>query len=419
MRRTLLELGLALLLGVLPLSSQADNAPSTEAVFEQSKQRFVQLRILEKSANEKTSLGSGFIVNSRGQIITNYHVISDLVFRPDLYRGEVFYSDSEVRPLKVVNVDVIHDLAVVETGRPANDFFQIEPTAPPKGTRVYAIGTPHDLGFTIVEGTYNGLLVGSLYEKIHYTGAINSGMSGGPAILGDGRVVGINVATAGNQIGFLVPATYALRLLQQKPYSGTPLNAVRDQLLANQARISSSLLKQALPTTLFHGYRVPSTLGNFSKCWADTDQSGSQLYRRYSQQCSSEDDIFLYGDSNTGKLSFQHDYLEAPGVNRFRFYNLYQQFFAQQGGELGSALVDVGSFACQTDFVAHNKLKMRVALCLRPYKRLSGLYDMVLKLATLNENQRGLQSTYAISGINFDNSRLLTRQFIEAFAWQN
>ena len=50
----------------------------------------------------------------------------------------------------------------------------------PKGERIYAMGNPLDLGFTIVEGTYNGLVDKSYDERIHFSGAINPGMSGGP-----------------------------------------------------------------------------------------------------------------------------------------------------------------------------------------------------------------------------------------------
>ncbi len=415
----MLQLFRALLLALacLALAAHADTPP-TEAVFDASKQRIVQVRILEKSANTKASLGSGFIVNARGQIVTNYHVVSDLVFHPELYRGEVYYADGQTLPLKLINFDVVNDLAVVETGRRAEDFFQLETGPVAKGTRAYAIGTPHDLGFTIVEGNYNGLLA-SLYEKVHYTGAINPGMSGGPAILADGRVVGVNVATAGNQIGFLVPAIYVLRLLNRPPLDGKkPLNALRTQLLDNQARIVSGLTRQPLPAANFHGYQVPAQLGSYSKCWADTDQAPSRLYRRFAQQCSTEDDLFLYREHTTGKLQFVHDYLEAPQLNYVRFYLLMQNYFEQPYEDMGGTDEDVGPFSCNTDFVRQNGLDIKVALCVRGYRRLPGLYDMVLKLATLNREHAGLLSQLQVSGISFANARLVARRYLEAFAWR-
>ena len=58
------------------------------------------------------------------------------------------------------------------------------------GARLYSIGNPHDLGISIVEGTHNGLLRHTLYPRIHFTGPINPGMSGGPTITPEGAVVG-------------------------------------------------------------------------------------------------------------------------------------------------------------------------------------------------------------------------------------
>src|SRR5256885_623492 len=121
------------------------------------------------------------------------------------------------RPL--LALDVPRDLAVVKMDRAGLPYFDFDPRALgarlPKGERIYAMGNPLDLGFTIVEGTYNGLVDKSYDERIHFSGAINPGMSGGPVAGSDGRVVGVNVAKrlAGEQVGFLVPARFAATLL--------------------------------------------------------------------------------------------------------------------------------------------------------------------------------------------------------------
>ena len=82
--------------------------------------------------------------------------------------------------------------------KPRPPFFDFDPRALagklPKGERLFAMGNPLDLGFTIVEGTYNGLVDYSYNERIHFSGALNPGMSGGPTVTADGRIAGINVA---------------------------------------------------------------------------------------------------------------------------------------------------------------------------------------------------------------------------------
>src|SRR4029079_1182406 len=131
----------------------------------------------------------------------------------------------------------------------------------PKGERIYAMGNPLDLGFTIVEGTYNGLVDKSYDERIHFSGSINPGMSGGPVAASDGRVVGINVAKRldGEQVGFLVPAKYAAVLLE-RARKGPPvaLDKAREevgrQLDAWQAAFYDALKTQGFRNAAFGPY---------------------------------------------------------------------------------------------------------------------------------------------------------------------
>src|SRR6201999_2275505 len=94
-------------------------------------------------------------------------------------------------------------------------FFNLTDFELGQGARVYSLGNPHDVGLSIVEGTYNGQLAETLFERIHFTGSLNPGMSGGPAIDRAGRVVGVNVASMGNQLSFLVPIRFARELLEK------------------------------------------------------------------------------------------------------------------------------------------------------------------------------------------------------------
>jgi len=66
---------------------------STKGVFTQYKDRLAQIRIVDKTTNSKTTIGSGFFVNDKGLIATNYHVISKHVFEPNQYRIEFVLHD--------------------------------------------------------------------------------------------------------------------------------------------------------------------------------------------------------------------------------------------------------------------------------------------------------------------------------------
>lgn len=406
------------LLLLLTLPSQA----ATEDVFGRFQDRLVQVRILEASTGAQAAIGSGFFASASGLIVTNYHVISDLIQQPNHYRGEIATTDGQRAPLQLIDFDVVDDLAVVQTSLPPHHFFDLHTDNLPIGMRLFSIGTPLDLGFTIVEGTYNGLLETSLYEKIHFTGSINPGMSGGPAVLNNGEVVGVNVATAGNQVSFLVPAKFVQALLmraQGRP-ALTPkaaLTQLRDQLNANQQAYMQQLINTPLATTPLGNYSVPGRLAPFMKCWGDSNADPAQRYQEVIQQCSSEDNLYVSRTLTTGVVNFQHQWLAARGLNRFQFYSAYQEQFNANYPGMPASKEDVSKFSCHTDFVTSHGVRFKTALCLRANKRLPGLYDAVLKAATLNENHRGVLTTLILAGVSAQNALRFSQHYLESFRW--
>ena len=95
--------------------------PSASArdLFSRYKSRLVQVRVLLNSANEQSSLGSGFVVRDDGPkgvwLITNYHVVSSLAINPEKFRLELRPTSERAVKATLVAVDVIHDLAVLRT----------------------------------------------------------------------------------------------------------------------------------------------------------------------------------------------------------------------------------------------------------------------------------------------------------------
>ncbi len=233
----------------------------------------VKLEVVEAGAAGRAELGSGFFVG-QGDVITNYHVISKLVHDPERYRAELVEPSGTRRPARVMGVDVVHDLAVLRSDHAPDLFFTLVPVDIEQGLRLYALGHPADLGLSIVEGTYNGLLEHTLYDRIHFTGSINPGMSGGPAITESGQVVGINVSTAGDQLSFLVPVQRALDLLAEtrRPDYAVPesfIERVGAQIRDYQELYLEPLFKTDPSTVVIDGYRLPTQPADFFNCWGD------------------------------------------------------------------------------------------------------------------------------------------------------
>ena len=408
----------------MPQLPVASLPPATHELFERIKRRVAQVRIIESRSGTKSSIGSAFFVSAEGHALTNYHVVSDLVMHPEDYTAELVRDGQEPVAVKLLDVDVVHDLAVIRLAEPVPDFFQLLDKPPPQGTRLFAMGNPRDLGITIVEGTYNGLVQDALYDRVHFTGAINPGMSGGPSLTGEGRVVGVNVATMGNQVGFLVPVDHAQALLARalaaKPEDAEPsalLASVRTQLLEHQQRITERLIATPLPQQGLGPYRVPGRWLPFLKCWGDTPHDPEAQYTVTSYQCSSEDDLYLSSIHRTGAVSYNHQYLSSTKLGALRFSALFSAYFSSDPAVVEATREDVTNFRCRSEFVSTGGLTVRAALCLRAYKKFPGLYDLVLRAATLPSNNQGVDTSFTLAGFSQENARKLARHYLEGLSW--
>jgi hypothetical protein len=402
-----------------PARAQTADGSATPEVFRRYAGRVIKIHVVETSSAAKAELGSGFFISSDGEVVTNYHVVAEVVHQPTRYRAEWIDASAKAHPLHLLAVDVVHDLAILRADDRPAAHFTLAPVHVAQGTRLYALGHPNDLGLSIVEGTFNGLLRYTLYPKIHFTGAINPGMSGGPAITEDGRVVGVNVATEGDGIGFLVPIDRAVALAARVHAPGfrpptSFLAAIGDQLHAYQDVYLASLFADSTPTVTLGHYRLPTRPAPFFRCWADaTRHDKDQPYDVITHQCSTDDYVYVNAQQSTGILSLTHRMYTSAVLDRIRFFSLYQTRFQNSIGGMGGDERDITRFSCQTRNVRHDATRMRAVLCLRRYRKFTGLYDAVLTAAILGGTHSGLITTLTLSGVSFENAMRVTTRYLE------
>ncbi|MDH3973565.1 MAG: serine protease [Deltaproteobacteria bacterium] len=394
----------------------------TEEVYSRYKDQVLQVKILDRSSNTKSGIGSGFVVSTDGFIVTNYHVVSQLVHRPESYRAEYLKEDGSKGDLTLITLDVVHDLALLKADDLRENYFELERKVPVKGESLFSLGNPYDLGLTIVEGTYNGLLEKSLYEKIHFTGSINPGMSGGPALNRKGRVVGVNVSTAGNQVSFLVPVKYVIAMLEgaldEDAPVETPVETVRRQLLHNQARYMDDLLGDSFETVPMGRYLLPAEVASYIKCWGNTNKKEDLFYEGIYQSCSAEDDIYLTNRLSSGAIRFRHDLFTTGKLGPLRFFGLLEKRFQMPHMSLGGDEESVASYRCHADFINNGSLEFKAVFCMRKYKKLADLYDSFMTLMTLSSGSEALHSTLVLSGVSYENAANFNKSFIEAIRWK-
>ncbi len=211
-------------------------------------------------AQPQMSLGSGFIINRDGTILTNNHVVQNAD------EIDVKLSDGRKFEAKVIGTDPKSDIAVIRI-QGGGDF----PTVPlgdsdklDVGEWVVAVGNPFGLGQTVTAGIVSakGRVIGAgPYDDFIQTDAsINPGNSGGPLFNLNGEVVGINTAiiASGQGIGFAIPISMAKsevnQLLQKgkvsRGYLGVGIQDITSDL-AKSFGLSSE--KGALIASIYPG----------------------------------------------------------------------------------------------------------------------------------------------------------------------
>ena len=415
-----------ILLTLAILCTSAIGQQTAQNLFEQHRNALFQIKIIELESGNKSSIGSGFQIDNQGNLVTNYHVISQYVYNPDKFRIEYLAHDGSEGLLELVDVDVVNDLALVrkKTLSASEHALVVAESLPLQGSNIYSLGNPHDLGMIVVPGTFNGLKKNSFYQRIHFTGSINPGMSGGPVVNALGEVMGVNVATAGNQIGFLIPLEKIQSLLTSQNADllekDNFKNRIQQQLIENQTRLFSVLNMQPWQTDSLGDAVIPAKITDFISCWGGSNTSDKEaLFLSVKKRCQLEEQIYLHNGLRTGGLEIEFEWLDGKSLGDHRFYNFYTQKITGAGAGNKAAKTDVTNFRCQQDKVINvNGVSNKTVMCLRAYKEFSQLYDVLFLSATLDHERQGLISHYTLAGVSKDSALEFTKKFMDAIAWQ-
>ena len=181
----------------------------------------------EQQQRRAFSLGSGFVIDPRGFVVTNNHVIADAD------EISVSFSNEHDYPAKLIGRDTKTDLALLKIqGKEGETFPSVEWADSDRarvGDWMVAIGNPFGLGSTVTAGIISArgrdIHDGPYDDFLQIDAAINRGNSGGPIFKLDGQVLGVNTAifspTGGNVgIGFAIPANLAKPVIDSLMQTG-------------------------------------------------------------------------------------------------------------------------------------------------------------------------------------------------------
>ena len=385
-----------------------------------------QVRVVARNAGSKSSIGSGFQVSVDGLVVTNFHVVAGAVHAPDSHRIEYLDQDGNSGELQLLDFDVVHDLALLRHPEPPPRFFEVNRSPIAKGAMLYALGNPHDLGITLKTGAFNGMVEHSYNPQILFSGSLNPGMSGGPGLLGDGRVAGVNVATAGSDLSFLVPAEELLRLIDaERTLAPTDYDSeIARQVLEWQQERFADLLARDWPQAEFGNHGALDEIRNDVQCWGQSNEDEEEItVEIISKDCNAGNNLYLGDNFSTGNIHYSFWQERSISLSPLRFhYNLDVGMYPDNYGDD----TQLTNFECQSEFLqpvaqegdaGSESSDLRGSICVRAYIKMPGLFD-VLMLAVRTTPEQSYGVHYTLSGVSQQLAEQFAVKFFASLGWQ-
>lgn len=205
-------------------SNSSQTATTAEAVYKQVSPGVVTITtvVSGRFGGSGQGTGSGIVLDTKGDILTNYHVVAGA------QQITVKLSDGKTYNATVVGTSSANDLAVIRISAPSSELHPVtlgNSDGVQIGDTVYAIGSPFGLSGSLSEGIVSNLRQSgsssngsNLSNLIQTDAAINPGNSGGPLVNAQGEVIGINTSIEspvdGNVgVGFAIPINQVKQLL--------------------------------------------------------------------------------------------------------------------------------------------------------------------------------------------------------------
>ncbi len=217
--------------------------PPPGSPFEDFFREYFERNRPEQVPQRQSSLGSGFVVDPAGYVVTNNHVIAEAD------EIQVVFGDETTYSAKLVGRDQKTDLAVlkIEGDKPFPAVIFGDSDHIRVGDWIIAIGNPFGLGSTVTAGIISArsrdIHAGPYDDFLQVDAPINRGNSGGPTFNLEGEVIGINTAifspSGGNVgIGFAIPSNLALPVIQslksdgkvERGWLGVRIQTVTDEI---------------------------------------------------------------------------------------------------------------------------------------------------------------------------------------------
>jgi serine protease Do len=404
---------LALALCTLSPQVRANNAEQTMRQLENS---LVTVEVKTTASDIRVGQGTGFAVINKRHLITSYHVVSDVVLEPHKYTLNLKTADAHTISASVVMIDVVADIALLRTNTDIGLPLKLQPKWPRKGGQGYALGNPGGMGQTVVSGIFNGLVSGSPIPMLHFTGAINGGMSGGPAVNQRGEVIGVNTSSMrGDQlVGFLSASVNIVNMLEREADSLAPTAQELQAIVVSQAGdfsswVANKATAEPPDTKTSLSYKLPDKFGSYGKCSGQLQDDADKRYQVLGKRCTLDNDVYINSDTRIGNISIDQRIVFSDQLNAAQIATALDFEVNSRFDYTGDKLDGKSHWQCKQHRVQlQANIKGMFHTCARSLAALPGLNDYWFLFVESPSGSSGLISSVYFTGFKLpDTKRVL------------
>lgn len=419
------RLAVALALALSAAAAWAQGAGLTQqALYERVRPSVVEVKIEVKGNHGISSSASGFITQRPDLVVTNYHAISEAVYEPEQHRISIHASGQSKLAARLLAIDVRHDLALLQLEQPLQAApLTLRTNQPVKGENGYSMGKPGGYELGIVAGSFNGMSDNETTPLIVFSGPINAGMSGGPALDREGRVVGVNVASSTQHqlVGLLVPAQVLSELIQRGA-SAQPDNAQLRADIAGQIARFGQLQMQRMDSGLqtrrqLGPFTVRGDLADGRSCGTDRNTNPHWRFTLVAQRCQAAAGLYIMDKRYGGSINSSAFWLRGHGLNGLQMASAVERrLYALR--TLTDDPTDSDPWRCtERRMNTPAGLTVHLHACRRPVPKLPGLHDYRFRYTPLLAGNDALVASMALSGFDEATAQAALRKAIASVRW--
>ncbi len=185
--------------------------------------------------------------------------------------------------------------------------------------------------------------------------------------------------------------------------------------MAHQEALTRAFLRLPWRNPGHNRYLIPVPREDFLRCWGRSTPPESRGLEFERSDCNMDNRVYVSSGLYTGWISVRHEAYDGRKLGPLRFAQRYSASFRNEF--FGNNNSYITAPQCHERFVDRGGLALRAVMCMRAHKKLQGLYEMAILVATLDQSLAGVQGRFDAHGVSFENAQRLAAHYLNGFGW--